>query len=207
MRKFLVPPSIFALLHILVPKWFVLSCSRFVGGSPTQAKIKIQGFTLTDKFSAVRISSARGENMKNLILTLLPAIFLGSGSCYGAPAPDPDPVVAKSVQIIRADGVVVADDNDAGNFEPVMVDQSTTSGVALQFPASFTNKPVAIEAPDGGTLSTNSATVDTNGNLAFSFQVSDQPGVHRVIVIDPNPAEDSPHIVGVVQFEVPPLSN
>ena len=71
------------------------------------------------------------------------------------------------------------------------------------FPASFTNRSVVIEAPDGGTLSTNSATIDTNGNLSFSFQVTDQPGVHRVMVIDPNADEDSPHIVGVVQFEVP----
>ena len=83
------------------------------------------------------------------------------------------------------------------------MDSFTTSDVALQFPASFTNRSVIIEAPDGGTLSTNSATIDTNGNLSFSFQVTDQPGVHRVMVIDPNADEDSPHIVGVVQFEVP----
>lgn len=145
--------------------------------------------------------------MKNVIFTLLPAIFLWLGSCYVATAQDPDPEVAKSAEITKEDEEVVVDDSDAGKFEPVTVDQSTTSDVALQFPVSFTNKPVAIEAPDGGTLSTNSATIDTNGNLAFSFQVSDQPGVHRVIVIDSNPAEDSPHIVGVVQFEVPPPAN
>jgi hypothetical protein len=145
--------------------------------------------------------------MKNLIFTLLPAIFLWLGSCNVATAQEPDPEVAKSAEITKEDEEVVVDDSDAGKFEPVTVDQSTTSDVALQFPVSFTNKPVAIEAPDGGTLSTNSATIDTNGNLAFSFQVSDQPGVHRVIVIDPDPPEDSPHIVGVVQFEVPPPAN
>jgi hypothetical protein len=145
--------------------------------------------------------------MKNVILTLLPAIFLWLGSCNVATAQEPDPEVAKSAEITPAGEEVVVDDSDAGKFEPVTVDQSTTSDVALQFTASFINKPVAVEAPDGGTLSTNSATIDTNGNLAFSFQVSDQPGVHRVIVIDPNPAEDSPHIVGVVQFEVPPPAN
>ncbi len=144
--------------------------------------------------------------MKNIIFTLLPAIFLWLGTCHVATAQEPDLVVAKSAEITTADEELV-DDNDAGKFEPVTVDRSTTSDVALQFPASFTNKTVAIEAPDGGTLSTNSATIDTNGNLAFSFQVSDQPGVHRVIVIDPNPAEDFPHIVGVVQFEVPPPAN
>ena len=84
-----------------------------------------------------------------------------------------------------------------------MVDPSATSDVALQFPASLTSRSVAIEALDGGTLSSNSATIDTNGNLAFSFQVTDQPGVHRVMVIDPNASEDDPHIIGVVRFEVP----
>ena len=141
--------------------------------------------------------------MKNVIFSLLAAIFLSLGSCYVATAQEPDPEVAKSAEITKEDEEVVVDDNDTGKFEPVTVDQGTTSDVALQFPASFTNKSVAIEAPDGGTLSTNSATIDTNGNLAFSFQVSNQPGVHRVIVIDPNPDADSPHIVGVLQFEVP----
>ena len=144
--------------------------------------------------------------MKKIIFTLLPTIFLWLVTWHVATAQEPDPVVAKSAEITTA-GEEVVDDNDAGKFEPVTVDRSTTSDVALQFPASFTNKTVAIEAPDGGTLSANSATIDTNGNLAFSFQVSDQPGVHRVIVIDPNPAEDSPHIVGVVQFEVTPPVN
>jgi len=37
--------------------------------------------------------------------------------------------------------------------------------------------------------------------------VSDQPGVHRVLAIDPNADEDSTHIIGVVQFEVPPPAN
>jgi hypothetical protein len=66
---------------------------------------------------------------------------------------------------------------------------------------------VAIEALDGGTLNTNSGTIDQNGALTFSFQVTDQPGTHRVIVIDPNVDEDSLHIIGVVQFEVPPAAN
>ena len=87
------------------------------------------------------------------------------------------------------------------------MDPSATSDVALQFPASLTNRSVAIEAPDGGVLSSNLATINANGALSFSFQVSDQPGVHRVLVIDPNADEDSPHIVGVVEFEVPSPAN
>jgi hypothetical protein len=141
--------------------------------------------------------------MKRTFFTLLPAIFLWLGSCYLATAQDSG--VAQSDQI-TTDGqqVIQNDDSSTGTFTPVTVDPSATSDVALQFPTSLTNKTVAIEAPDGGVLSSNLGTIDANGSLAFSFQVSDQPGVHRVMVIDPNADEDSPHIVGLVQFEVPP---
>ena len=64
-------------------------------------------------------------------------------------------------------------------------------------------KSVSVQALDGGTLTNTGSAIDQNGALSFSFQVSDQPGVHRIIVIDPNAAMDSPHIVGLVQFEVP----
>jgi hypothetical protein len=142
--------------------------------------------------------------MKKTIFSLLPAIFLWLGSSCIAIAQAP---VAQSDQIMTDGQIVQDDDSSTGKFESVEVDPSTTSDVALQFPASLTNRSVAIEAPDGGTLSTNSATIDASGNLAFSFQVTDQPGVHRVIVIDPNADEDSEHIVAVVQFEVPPPSS
>jgi hypothetical protein len=142
--------------------------------------------------------------MKKAIFSLLPAIFLWLGSCCIATAQEPEAPVAQSDQITQGGDVIQDDDSSTGKFEPVTVDASATSDVALQFPASLTNRSVAIEAPDGGTLSTNSGTIDTNGSLSFSFQVSDQPGVHRVLIIDPNADEDSLHIVGVVQFEVPP---
>jgi hypothetical protein len=141
--------------------------------------------------------------MKKIIFIILTATFLCSASCFQAAAQDAP--VAQSDQI-TGDGheIIQDDDSSTGTFTPVTVDPSATSDVALQFPASLTNKSVAIEAPDGGMLSSNSATIDASGALSFSFQVSDQPGVHRVLVIDPNANEDSPHIVGVVQFEVPP---
>jgi hypothetical protein len=142
--------------------------------------------------------------MKKTIFSLLPAIFLWLASCCIAIAQAP---VAQSDQITTDGQIVQDDDSSTGKFESVDVDPSTTSDVALQFPASLTNRSVAIEAPDGGTLSANSATIDASGNLAFSFQVTDQPGVHRVIVIDPNADEDSEHIVAMVQFEVPPSTN
>jgi hypothetical protein len=141
--------------------------------------------------------------MKKIIFLILAATVLCFGSRCVATGQDAD--VAQSVQI-TGDGqeIIQDDDSSTGTFTPVTVDPSATSDVALQFPASLTSKSVAIEALDGGTLSTNSATIDTNGGLAFSFQVTDQSGVHRVVVIDPNADEDSPHIIGVVQFEVPP---
>jgi len=140
--------------------------------------------------------------MKKIIFTILAAGFFCFGSCSIVTAQDAP--VAQSDQITGRDQEIIQDDDTStGTFTSVTVDAFTTSDVALQFPTSLTNKSVAIEAPDGGTLNSNSATIDTNGNLAFSFQVTDQPGVHRVMVIDPNAGEDDPHIIGVVQFEVP----
>ena len=142
--------------------------------------------------------------MKKIIFTILTAALLGFGNCCVATAQDPEAPVAQSDQITGDDQEIIQDDDSStGTFAPVTVNSFTTSDVALQFPASFTNRTVAIEALDGGTLSSNSATIDTNGSLTFSFQVSDQPGVHRVVVIDPNADDDSPHIVGLLQFEVP----
>jgi hypothetical protein len=64
---------------------------------------------------------------------------------------------------------------------------------------------VSIQPLDGGTFTSGggSSAIGTDGSLSFSFQVTDQPGVHRVVVIDPNADADSPHIIALVQFEVP----
>jgi len=136
---------------------------------------------------------------------ILPAVFLWLGSFSEATAQDAP--VAQSDQITDGQQIIQDDSSSTGTFDPVTVDPLTTSDVALQFPTSLSNKSVIVQALDGGTLSTNAATIDANGGLAFSFQVSDQPGVHRVVVIDPNATEDSPMVVGVLQFEVPPAVN
>lgn len=140
--------------------------------------------------------------MKKIVFPILAAVFLCLGSCCVATAQDA-PVAQSDRITTNGQEIIQDDDTSTGKFEPVTVDPSATSDVALQFPASLTNRSVAIEAVDGGTLNTNSGTIDQNGSLSFSFQVSDQPGMHRVIIIDPNADEDSPHIVGLVQFEVP----
>jgi len=144
------------------------------------------------------------KTMIRILFNLLPVIFLWLGSCCVVMAQAP---VAQSDQITTDGEITQDDDSSSGKFQSVEVGALTTSDVTLQFPASLTNKSVAIEALDGGTLSTNSATIDASGNLAFSFQVTDQPGVHRVIVIDPNADEDSLYVIGMVQFEVPPAAN
>jgi hypothetical protein len=140
--------------------------------------------------------------MKKIILSILTASFLCFGSCYMATAQAP---VAQSDQITD-DGsqqTIQDEGSTTGKFEPVTVDPSTSSDVALQFPVSMASKSISIAALDGGTVTSGSTAIGADGSLSFSFQVTDQPGVHRVLVIDPNADDDSPQIVGVVQFEVP----
>jgi hypothetical protein len=140
--------------------------------------------------------------MKKTILSVLTASFLCFGSCCIATAQAP---VAQSDQITD-DGsqqTIQDDGSTTGKFESVTVDPSASSDVALQFPVSMASKSVSIAALDGGTVTSGATAIEADGSLSFSFQVTDQPGVHRVLVIDPNADDDSPQIVGVVQFEVP----
>jgi hypothetical protein len=136
--------------------------------------------------------------MKKIMFNLLPAIFLWLGSCCTANAQ------ATGDQITDPNQQIIQDDSSTtGKFQPVTVDPSATSDVALQFPLNLGGKTVQVQPLDGGVLQIASSTIDQNGNLAFSFQVSDQPGVYRVIVIDPSADENSPYVMGMVQFEVP----
>jgi hypothetical protein len=119
--------------------------------------------------------------------------------------------VAQSDEITDGDTqeVIQTDSSSTGTFATVTVDASANSDVQLQFSASLASKTVAVGALDGGTLSSGGGTssIGGDGSLSFSFQVSDQPGVHRVIVIDPNAVGDDPYIIGIVQFEVPSPAN
>jgi hypothetical protein len=141
--------------------------------------------------------------MIKIIFTLLPAIFLWLGSCDVATAQDSG--AAQSDQITQDGAIIQGDGSDTGGFETVTVDAGTESSVTLQFPVSMAGKPVAVEALDGGTVTGDAGTptIAVDGSLAFSFSVTTQPGVHRVIVVDPNADADSPHIVALVRFEVP----
>jgi len=137
--------------------------------------------------------------MKKSTFNLLAAIFLWLASCYSAIAQD----VAQSDQIMQGQQIIQADSSTTGKFEPVTVNPISTSDVALVFPLSFANRTVTVQPLDGGVLQTAAAAIDQNGNLSFSFQVSDRSGTYRVVVVDPNADPDSSYIIAVVQFEVP----
>lgn len=145
--------------------------------------------------------------MKKLIFSVLTASVC-FGSCCIATGQAP---VAQSDEIkdSETEEIIQDDSSTTGKFESVTVNSSANSDVALQFPVSMANKPVVVESLDGGAVTSASLTpaIAADGSLSFSFQVTDQPGVHRVLVIDPNADEDSPQIVGVVQFEVPSPAN
>jgi hypothetical protein len=142
--------------------------------------------------------------MKKIISTVLTGSFLCFGSLAIGQAP-----VAQSDQIIDSDTkeIIQAERNSTGRFEAATVHARANSDVKLQFSGSLASKKLAVAALDGGTLTSGGGTssIGADGSLSFSFQVSDQPGLHRVIVIDPKAHGDSPYIIGVVQFEVPSL--
>ena len=139
--------------------------------------------------------------MNKLTFNLLAAIFLWLAISWRATAQD----VAQSDQITQNQQIIQDGMSTTGKFEPVTVNPSSTSDVSIQFPLTFANRPVSVGALDGGVVQTADSTINADGNFAFSFQVSDRTGIYRVVVIDPNADEDSPHIVAIVQFEVPAL--
>lgn len=145
--------------------------------------------------------------MKKTISIILAASFLWFGGCCLVTAQE----VAQSDEIKDGDTeeIIQADSSSTGSFETVTVDASANSDVKLQFSGSLAGKTVEVGALDGGTLTGGGGTssIGGDGSLSFSFQVSDQPGVHRVIVLYPNADEDSQYIIGIVQFEVPPPAN
>ena len=145
--------------------------------------------------------------MKTIILAILAPAFLWFEASCVATAQD----VAQSDEIKDGDTeeIIQADSSSTGSFESVTVEASANSDVKLQFPMSLASKTVTVGALDGGTLTSGGGTssIGADASLSFSFQGSDQPGVHRVIVIDPNAGEDDPKIIGVVQFEIPSPAN
>src|SRR5437762_901275 len=137
--------------------------------------------------------------MKTLASDPLPAILLWLSICCMATAQD----VAQSDQITQSQQIIQEGISTTGKFEPVTVNPSSSSDVSVQFPLTLANKTVTVGALDGGVVQTADSAINGDGNLSFSFQVSDRSGLYRVVVIDPNADEDSPHIIAIVQFAVP----
>ena len=142
--------------------------------------------------------------MKKILFSLLPAVLLWFGSCCTATAQTG--LIAQWDQITNSTGQVIqSDDSDTGTFQPVTVNLSTTSSVALQFPVSMANKSVVVQPLDGGTLvgtTGESVIVGPDGKLSFQFQAPGWPGVYRVLVISPDGAVDSAADTAMVQFQV-----
>jgi hypothetical protein len=137
--------------------------------------------------------------MEKTIFVILANSFLWFLGCWTATAQD----VAQSDQITQDQQIIQDGSSTTGKFDAVTVNPSSTSDVLVQFPLGLANKTVTVQPLDGGLVQTADSAINVDGNLSFSFQVSDRPGVYRVIVIDPNADENSPHIIASVQFEVP----
>ena len=86
----------------------------------------------------------------------------------------------------------------AGRFPTVALNRLETASIKLQFAATMAGTPVIIQAMDGGELglAADSAAIALDGTTSFQFQVADQPGLYRVLVI-------AAGTVSMVQFEVP----
>jgi len=139
--------------------------------------------------------------MKKTTFVYLASPFLWFVSCWTATAQD----VVQSDQITQGQQIIQADSSTTGKFEPVTVSPSSTSDVVLHFPLNLASKTVAVQPLDGGVVQTANSAIDQDGNFSFSFQVTDRPGMHRIVVIDPNADENSRHIIALVQLEVPTL--
>ncbi len=149
------------------------------------------------------------KNMKKIIFSLLPAIFLWFGGYPLATAQSPD--VAQSDQITQDQQIIQGDDSTTGTFEPVIVDAGTTSNVTVQFPLSLANKQVIIQPLDGGALlgvNGGFGTIGADGTLSFQFQAANQGGLYRVLVISLDSGDGgTAAVVALVQFQTPPASS
>jgi hypothetical protein len=136
--------------------------------------------------------------MKRILLNALPAILLWLGSF---PIARGDPPLA-CCDVIQLANSQVEDCTAKGQFESMVVDPLVTATVNLEFDVTLAGTQVVVQALDGGTLGINgSTTIDQGGNLSFSFQVGEQPGLYRVSVVDVNGDGSVP--LALVQFQVP----
>jgi hypothetical protein len=137
--------------------------------------------------------------MKKTRSTVVSAIYLWLATCCTGIAQDPAPLLASSAQITFLNQQIVTVETTSGIFDPVTVSPQDGMTVQLQFPSSAAGTSVVIQVLDGGILGINgnSVTVGDDGTVSFPFQVSDVPGLYRVLAIANDQA------VAQVQFWVP----
>jgi hypothetical protein len=137
--------------------------------------------------------------MKRTTFNLLPAIFLWLLSCCIAKAQDPASLLASSAQITFQNQQVVTVASASGVFDQVTVNSLDAMSVQLQFPITAAGTATVIQVMDGGVLGIDGSSViiGQDGTLLFPFQVSDVPGLYRVLVIS------NDQTIAQVQFWVP----
>lgn len=137
--------------------------------------------------------------MKNRIIGTLLLGLLWQWSGHIANAQDPGPPLASSEQITFQNQQVVTVSSASGAFDPVTVNPLDAMNVQLQFPVTAAGIATVIQVMDGGVLGIDSSSViiGDDGTLSFPFQVSDVPGLYRVLVIS------SDQTIAQVQFWVP----
>jgi len=137
--------------------------------------------------------------MKAIVFHLVPAIFLWVCGCCTADAQDPGPPLASSCQTTFQNQQVVTEASANGVFEPLTVNSQEAMNVQLQFPVTAAGISTVVQVMDGGVLGIDGSAVviGEDGTLSFPFQVSDVPGLYRVLVIN------NDQTIAQVQFWVP----
>jgi hypothetical protein len=137
--------------------------------------------------------------MKRFIFNLLAAIFLWP-SVYGVTiAQDQAPLYASSAQITFQNQQVITLASVTGGFDPVTVNPQDAMSVQLQFPITAAGIATVVQVMDGGVLGVDGSSViiGEDGTLSFPFQVSDVPGIYRVLLIS------NDQTIAQVQFWLP----
>jgi hypothetical protein len=129
--------------------------------------------------------------MKIKIIVLISLILLSI-----LPAQADPPALSNVITFAKGQGI--RRHSTAGRFPPVALNRLETASIKLQFAATMAGTPVIIQALDGGGLGLagDSAAIGLDGTTSFQFQVADQPGLYRILVI-------AAETVSMVQFEVP----